>query len=145
MRFFDASALVKRYVREPHSTRVRRLLRGGDVALCRLSEVEVISAFARLAREEAISPAERDRAAAAFVADIPAWTVVEITPDVARTARRLLLQHALRSGDAVQLGAALTLQEATGRPLREFVAYDRRLLDAAQAEQLRVSRGRPAD
>jgi predicted nucleic acid-binding protein len=145
VRFFDASALVKRYVHEPQSARVRRLLRAGDVALCRLSEVEVISAFARLTREEAISPAERDRAAAAFVADIPAWTVVEITLDVARTARRLLLQHTLRSGDAVQLGAALMLQEAAGRPLREFVAYDRRLLDAAQAEQLPVRRERPTD
>ncbi len=145
MRFFDASALVKRYVHEPHSTRVRRLLRAGDVALCRLSEVEVISAFARLAREEAISSAERDRAAAAFVADIPAWTVVEITPEVARTARRLLLQHTLRSGDAVQLGAALVLQERIGRPLQEFVAYDRRLLQAAQAEQLSVGRARTTD
>lgn len=142
MRFFDASALVKRYVHEPHSPRVRRLLRARDVALCRLSEVEVISAFARLAREEAISVAERDRAAAAFVADIPAWTVVEITPDVTRAARRLLLHHPLRTGDAVQLGAALMLQEAIGRPLREFVAYDRRLVDAAQAEQLAVGRGR---
>lgn len=145
MRFFDASALVKRYVQEPQSTRVRRLLRAGNVAVCRLSEVEVISAFARLAREAAISPAERDRAAAAFVADIPAWTVVEITPGVARTARRLLLQHTLRSGDAVQLGAALLLQEATGRPLQEFVAYDRRLLHAAQAEQLPVGRARPTN
>jgi predicted nucleic acid-binding protein len=145
VRFFDASALVKRYVHEPQSARVRRLLRAGDVALCRLSEVEVISAFARLAREAAISPAERDRAAAAFVADIPAWHVVEITPDVTRTARRLLLLHSLRAGDAMQLGAALILQEATGRPLREFVAYERRLLDAAQAEQLPVGRARTPD
>lgn len=143
MRFFDASALVKRYVHEPHSSRVRRLLRAGDVALCRLSEVEVVAAFARLAREDAISAAERDRAAATFVGDLPAWTVVEITADVARTARRLLLLHALRSGDAVQLGAALVLQEAMGQPLRQFVAYDRRLLDAAQAEQLSVGRARP--
>jgi predicted nucleic acid-binding protein len=143
VRFFDASALVKRYVREPESTRIRRLLGARDVAVCRLSEVEVVSAFARLARAAAISPAERDRVAAAFVADLPAWTVVEITPDVTRTARRLLLQHGLRSGDAVQLGAALLLQEATGRPLQEFVAYDRRLLDVAQAEQLSIGRARP--
>jgi predicted nucleic acid-binding protein len=143
MRFFDASALVKRYVREPESTRVRRLLRAGDVALCRLSEVEVIAAFARLAHAAAISPAERDRAATAFVADIPAWTVVEVTPEVTRTARRLLLQHPLRSGDAVQLGAALLLQEAMARPLQQFVAYERRLVDAARAEQLSLSRAPP--
>jgi hypothetical protein len=49
MRFFDASALVKKYVRETDSARVRRLLGTGGVALSRLSEVEVVSAFARLA------------------------------------------------------------------------------------------------
>jgi predicted nucleic acid-binding protein len=50
VRFFDASALVKRYVRERDSMRVRRLLSAGDVAIGRLSEMEVVSAFARLAR-----------------------------------------------------------------------------------------------
>lgn len=141
MRFFDASALVKRYVRERESLRVRRLLGAGDVGLCRLSEVEVVSAFARLAREGAISVARRDAAVAAFVADLPAWTIVELHPDVTRTARRLLQQHTLRAGDAIQLGAALVLQEALGRPIQEFVAYDSRLIDAARAEQLTV-RGR---
>lgn len=138
MRFFDASALVKRYVREQGSTRVRRLLQSGAVGLCRLSEAEVVSALARLARDEAISVAQRDAAVAAFVADLGAWTVVELQPEVTRIARRLLLQHPLRAGDALQLGAALTLQEALARPLEEFVAFDARLLNAARAEQLVV-------
>ena len=41
MRFFDASALIKRYVREPHSAAVRRWLATGPAAISRLSEVEV--------------------------------------------------------------------------------------------------------
>ncbi len=135
MRYFDASALVKRYVRERGTTRVRALL-SGTVAVSRLSEVEVVSAFARLAREHAISVAQRDRAAKAFVADIEAWYTVELTPDVAATARGLLLRHQLRAGDAIQLAAALVLQQGLGESLEMFVAADHHLVQAAEAEGL---------
>jgi predicted nucleic acid-binding protein len=138
VRFFDASALVKRYIRESGSARVRRLLRDDAVAVSRLSEGEVVSALVRLSREDAISPRQRDRAASAFVADLAAWTIVELTPDVTRFARELLARYVLRAGDAVQLGAALLLQQALGQPLHEFVAHDARLLAAARAEQLVV-------
>lgn len=111
MRFFDASALVKRYIVEDETSYVRRLLQANDVAVCRLSEVEVTSALARLARESAISIRERDAAVAAFLVDLRSWVVVEITADVTRVSRRLLLQHSLRAGDAVQLAAALTLHD----------------------------------
>jgi predicted nucleic acid-binding protein len=137
VRFFDASALVKRYVRERDSTRVRRLLSAGDIGVCRLSEVEVVSALARLAREGAISVARRDAAGTAFVGDLAAWVIIELHPDVTRAARRLVLQHGLRTGDGLQLAAALVLQEALG-PIEEFVAYDSHLLEAARAEQLMV-------
>lgn len=40
MRFFDASAIVKGYVRESASPRVRELLDGGGVALSQWSERE---------------------------------------------------------------------------------------------------------
>ena len=138
MRFSDASALVKKYVRESDSARVRRLLRGGAVAVSRLSEVEVVSAFARLARDQEISVAQRDRAAAAFVRDLMAWHVIELTPDVTATARRLLMQHHLRAGHALQLSAALVFQIGLGEALEEFVAYDHRILGVAAAEQLAV-------
>lgn len=46
MRYCDASALVKRYVREKGSLKVRRLLSSGPVATSRLSEVEIASALA---------------------------------------------------------------------------------------------------
>ena len=141
MRFVDASALVKRYVQAPDSARVQRMLRAEAVAVSRLSEVEVTSALARLAREGVIAPTQRDRHVAAFVADLEGWHVVELTSVVTATARRLLLQHSLRAGDALQLASALELQRGLGVPLREFVAYDQRLLLAAHAEQLTVVGG----
>jgi hypothetical protein len=108
------------------------------VAVSRLSEVEVISALARLARDGAISQGQRDRAAVAFVSDLTAWHVVELTPEVGATARRLLMQHQLRAEDAVQLSSALVLQIGLEVPLEEFVAYDHRTLGVAAAEQLVV-------
>ncbi len=45
MRYFDASALVKRYLREKGSAEVRRLLASDTPATSRLSQVEVASAL----------------------------------------------------------------------------------------------------
>ena len=85
------------------------MLADGDVVVARLSDVEVVSAFARLTRERAMSATQRDRAVSAFIADLAAWTVVEMNSEVTRAARRLLLRHTLRAGDAIQLGSALVL------------------------------------
>jgi hypothetical protein len=136
MRFFDASALVKRYVRERQTTQVRRLLAAGSVAVSRLSEVEVPSALARLAREGRLSVRLRDRALTAFLADLAAWHVVELSVAVTALARSRLLQHPIRTGDAIQLASALWLQSALSEPLSGFVAFDDRLIAAATAEGL---------
>jgi predicted nucleic acid-binding protein len=141
VRFFDASAIVKRYVREVGSARVRRLLRH-NAAVSRLTEVEVASALARLVRNGNITAAQRDRAARALERDLTAWTVVEITAEVAAEARRLLLLHELRAGDAIQLASALVLQRGLGEPLEEFIVYDARLSDAAEKQHLPLRRGR---
>ena len=85
-RYFDASALVKRYVREAGSSTVRRLLASGTPATSRLSEVEVASAIARRAREGAFAASRRDRMTAALDDDLPALAVVEMIPEI--TARR---------------------------------------------------------
>ena len=136
MQYFDASALVKRYVREDASVRVRRLLRSDTPATSRLSEVEITSALERRAREGAFSPAERDRALAALVSDFAALVVVELTAEVTAKARVLLQRHALRAGDAVQLASCLYLQAQLGEPVT-IVTFDERLLTAARQEGLR--------
>jgi predicted nucleic acid-binding protein len=137
MRFFDASALVKRYVRERGSASIRRLLDEGDVAVSRLSEVEVTSALVRVSREGGISTQQRDRAINTLVSDLAAWTIVEVSSDVAVRARNLLLRHVLRAGDAVQLASALLIAEHLGG-LAAFVAHDARLAAAAVVEGVPV-------
>ncbi len=138
MRFFDASALVKRYVRERQSATVRRLLGAGPVAVSRLSEAEVASALARLSREHGLAAFRRDRAIAALATDLSAWHIVELTAEVIGLARRLLTRHPLRTGDAIQLACGLCLQDAIGQSLDGFVTYDDHLIAAARAEHIRV-------
>ncbi len=133
MRYFDASALVKRYVRERGSAKVARLLASDSPVTSRLSEVEVVSALARRAREGAFSVAECDRAATALVDDLGAILVVEIIPEVTARARGLLRRHPLRAGDAVQLASCLFLQDELGQAV-SLVAFDDRLAEAAAGE-----------
>lgn len=135
MRYFDASALVKRYVRERSSVKVRRLLLSDVPATSRLSEVEVASALIRRTREGAFSVAERDRALAALETDFPAILVVELTPEVTTRARTLLQRYPLRAGDAIQLASCLYLQEQLGEEVA-LVAFDGRLTEAARREGL---------
>jgi uncharacterized protein len=134
MVFADASALVKRYVRERHSVQVRRLLAAAPVAVSRLSEVEVPSALARLVRERRLSARAGDRAIAACVTDFTAWHVVEITSDVTALARILLQRHDLRAGDAIQLASAVWLRRTVSSS--GVLAFDTRLVAAAGAEQV---------
>lgn len=138
-RFFDASALVKRYVREPHTVAVRRWLAAGSTVVSRLSEVEIASGLSRLVREGVISSARHDRAIAALAKDLSSWHIVELTSEVASLARTLLARYPLRSGDAIQLSSALRFQQISLLPLHAFVAYDARLNAAAIGEGLKTT------
>jgi predicted nucleic acid-binding protein len=128
---------VKRYVREPGATSVRRLLKTDAGAASRLSEVEVASALVRRAREGAFTVAERDRALASLADDFATLIIVELTPAITADARALLLRHRLRAGDAVQLASCLYLQRETSQPL-PFVVFDDRLAQAAGREGVTV-------
>jgi hypothetical protein len=116
---------------------VARLLATGGAATSRLSEVEIVSALARRAREGDIAPADAQGAMAAVSADLAALHIVELLQEVTAHARVLLQQHALRAADAIQLASCLYVVEQLGEAV-PFVAFDNRLRAAARAEHLRV-------
>jgi predicted nucleic acid-binding protein len=136
-RFFDASALVKRYVAEQSSGKVLALLRSGVRVISRLSLVEVASALRRRCRAGDLSPDECERLVTAMICDAERFVVVEMSPAVVRSAVELLQRHPLRSGDVVQLASACTLSARSGEQVA-FVAFDDRLRAAARAEGLAV-------
>jgi predicted nucleic acid-binding protein len=138
VRYFDASALAKRYVREPGSVRVRRLLASDAPATSRLSAVELGSALMRRGREGMLTDADRDRALAAIERDLEAMLVVELVPVIVDRAIGLLRGHVLRAGDAIQLASCLHLRDAFEADVT-FVAFDERLVAAARKERLRLA------
>jgi len=138
MRYFDASALVKRYVREQGTTKVRRLLTSDVPVTSRLSAVEIASALARRSREGSFSMESRDSAIAALETDLASILVVELTPGIVLRAQTLIRRHALRTSDAVQLASGLYVQEEIGERT-SFVAFDDRLILAARSEGLAIA------
>jgi uncharacterized protein len=135
--YFDASALVKRYVRESGTPTVRRLLRQEQAATSRLSEAEISSALCRRLREGGLTARQYQRVLEALRADLARLEIVELSPAVVAAVHPLLARHGLRAGDALQLASALMLREAVGDELA-LVAYDERLHAAARIEGFRV-------
>lgn len=137
IRYFDSSALVKRYVQEEGSGRVRRLLRVGVAVTARLSLVEIVSALARRAREGDLPASHLKRIAGEIRSDAERLVLVELTEAVAERARDLLLVRPLRAADALHLASCLLLREEAGAEVT-LMTYDNPLAAAAKAEGLPV-------
>lgn len=137
MRYFEASALVKRYVAETETPAVRQLPSVEIPCASRLSSVEVASAFSRLVREGEMTEDERAAALDDLDSDMAEMRVMELDAGTCAIAQALLARHALRAGDAIQLASAIRLSLASERDV-EFVGFDSRLADAARAEGLTV-------
>lgn len=136
--YFDASALVKRYVSEEGSERVHDWLSMPLRVTSRWSQVEILSALARRTREGHVTPAQRNALAASLGQDLAALMVVELTDEVIAATEGLFARHPLRAGDCIHLASALLVKLRTGQPLL-FHAFDQRLNDAAAAEGLLVA------
>ena len=143
--FFDSSALVKRYAHETGSAWVLAITEptaGHSLYIARITAVEVVSAMARRQRGGSVSETDAATAMLDFRHDLShQYRVVEITPTVITRAMELAEAHSLRGYDAVQLAAALVVQnmrQTLGLPALELVSADRDLNDAATTEDLTV-------
>jgi predicted nucleic acid-binding protein len=129
--FLDASAVVKRYVREAGSGWVRALTNAAGehhIVLAEITLAEVAAALA--ARERA--PDGINRRQRPFHLRAVSRTVID-------SAVHLTQRHRLRGYDAVQLATALAVNDVlltAQLPGLIFVAADGDLVNAARAEGL---------
>ncbi len=145
--FFDASAIVKRYVQEPGSIWIRQICDARDnesqklnrLVIAEISRVEVAAAFAILVRRNEIPRTLGRRAFLEFSNEIDEeYRSIRLAPMILRNAAELTQRHPLKAYDAVQLAASLAYNES----LREFdltltfVSGDDKLIQAARAEGL---------
>lgn len=143
--FFDSSAIVKRYVKERGTGWVidtTNPATGDRIYVARITGAEVISAITRRSRGRGISQADMAAAIADFRNDFTyEYRVLEITPELITRAMALAESHALRGYDAVQLAAALEVNDRSLIlliPALTFVSADKALNAAARVEGLTV-------
>lgn len=133
MRFWDASAIVPLLITQPATSRsVRSMEEDGEITTWWGTVLECQSALARLERE---GVAQQEIQAGHHVLDGLAATWIEVPASsvVRQVAGRLLRTHPLRTGDALQLAAAITASDGNPRGLA-FVTFDDRLALAASKE-----------
>jgi predicted nucleic acid-binding protein len=132
--FWDASAIVPLLVAEP-MTRPMQALAGQDPDMLVWwgSEVECISALARLERRAALDGKGMTLASARLRQLADGWHEIEPSEIVRESAVRFLRVHPLRAADALQLAAAFTAAERRPASL-QVVTLDERLADAARKE-----------
>ena len=138
MNYLDTSALVKHFVAEKGSQRVREIVGAGEpVATSKIGYAEVHAALARRRREGDLSTRQYARVCKNFEEYWQIYVRVDLRDEVLLLARDLIKRRPLRGLDAIHLASALTLGRELGEEMR-FVAADARLLGAAKAEKLRV-------
>jgi uncharacterized protein len=138
LRFWDSSAVVPLTVTEA-STEAMQAIAEEDPVMCVwwASEVECVSALARLEREGALSDTATTVALERLDALAESWNEVQPVVAVRGVARRLLRVHTLRAADALQLAAAVVAAEGQPASL-EIVTLDERLAAAARREGFSV-------
>ncbi len=141
--FFDTSALIKRYVHEKGSARVRRLLQSGGAIFYQtfLTPVEMTSAFYRQHRDGQISIEELSLLLRSYaVHSRSEYLLVPYSESLTDLAVALISRHPLRALDAIQLASALRLRNALppSAPPLVFISADDRLVRTARQEHLQV-------
>ena len=131
--YLDTSALVKLFVEETHSDRVRQAVSAGQLTVTHaIAYVEACAAFARAAYahgDETLFPALRKNL------DIQwkAWEILDATELLIRRAADLAGRHRLRGYDSLHLAAAEAAFGAFhGEMPFHFAVFDDQLSDAAK-------------
>jgi uncharacterized protein len=134
MKFWDASAVVPLLVREAATQPTMSLASGDPTMLVWWgTEVECVSAIARVERDAALEPAGVTEALDRLRRLADGWHEVDASEGVREAAIRFLRVHALRAADALQLAAAFVAAERRP-PQLELVTLDDRLAAAARKE-----------
>ena len=148
--YLDASALVKRYVKEHGSQEVIALTAAaGAVATSLVSRAEVAAALTRAVRLGVLNEDGGRRVERRFSREWPDLVRIPVNEALVSRAETLAWDHGLPGYDAIQLAAALTWQDSVGQDV-VFATFDRQLWDAASRagvqawpEELTASQAHP--
>jgi predicted nucleic acid-binding protein len=134
MQFWDTSALVPLMFADAHTPRARVILSDdNEIVASFITPVEISSSIWRKRHANLLDAEAHRRADAQFAALTLDWITLGHVREVVDASLSVVSRHSLRTGDAIQLGAAVVARRFLGSRLR-FVTFDSRLGDAARAE-----------
>ena len=138
MRFWDASAIVPLLVAEATTKRLQALApEDSDILVWWGSEIECVSALARLERDGALNARTMTLTLQRLRQLAAGWHEIDPSDAIREAAARFLRVHPLRAADALQLAAAFVVAERSPASL-EIVTLDERLATAARKEGFAV-------
>ena len=135
--FLESTALAKLFVQEKGSQEMIALvepLSPPQKLISGLGVIEVHSAIRRRERMNELSSAQAIEALTILSEEAALMTEQPMNGSVVETARQMLDRHALRALDAIQLASCWMVRVASGITDIVFVASDRDLTAAADAE-----------
>jgi len=136
MIYLDSSALAKRYVAEPGSGAIDRLLADHPyAAISRLAYPEILSALNRKQKAKEFSTRVLGGLVKAFESDWRKLFVLEFDDALLPIIKQAIRKHAIRGADSVHLASAIWLRSVLKEDV-VFACADAKLLDAARAERL---------
>ena len=134
--YLDTSSLIKHYIREPSSDIVASWIESSDVvATSRATLAESAAALSRRPRHSGLSRSGCRDALADLRRDWPHYLAVDLDE---HRAADLAWRRRLRGYDAVQLAAALAVDDLAWPDTLVFSSFDAELNAAARAEGLTV-------
>ena len=135
--YFDTSALLKNYMRETGSARVRALLTSYKLLSSAITPVELQTAVQRRHREREITRSNYNSVVSRVAIDRSYWQLVEVVPQVLSKAEELVMTENVRTLDAIHIASAMIIQDSF--PTRvPFISADERQLATAQNCKLSV-------
>lgn len=135
--FVDTSVLVKLYIAEPGSERMREAVKQEEpIAASTLAFAEIHAAFARRRREGLLMAPEFEEIRSRLADDWEELMQIPVGTEILTLIPGLCERHPLRGADAVHLASALLLRQE-GLEIR-FACSDGGLLGAAAKEGLAI-------
>ena len=139
--YLDASAWVKRYIREEGTTFVQKIFVNENLLACSaLGFVEVVATLSRKLKAKEISLSVFEQKVKEVENDWGKFAQIEIDSEHLALAVELAKKHFLRGADAIHLSAALSLKQhfSSAQDPYQFISSDDELIAAAKEYDLIV-------
>ena len=147
MLFLDASALAARYFGDHGSKRIRKIIQDGQGEGAAISSISIVtfSLFLRDLKADGVPQDRLSLAGTAFQNDLKDLVQIEVDACLP-LAGQLSIRHSLSLGPAIQLAAAIRLEDRLERnakawtpPLVCMVTLDPMMAAAAKTEGLAIA------